>query len=70
MAASIGCWVRDTAIIENKKDIEYKKAFMNSIITSNTHLDTKVPGMHKSTMLEKAFDQHTKNKQHLWIIKG
>tara|TARA_Y100000590_G_scaffold338055_1_gene385190 strand:- start:3976 stop:5553 length:1578 start_codon:yes stop_codon:yes gene_type:complete len=70
MAASIGCWVRDTAIIENKKDIEYKKAFMNSVMTSNTHLDTNIPGMHKSSTLEKAFDEHIKNKQHLWIIKG
>ena len=50
--------------------MEYKKAFMNSIITSNTQLDTKIPGMHKSSTLEKAFDEHTKNKQHLWILKG
>ena len=33
MAAAIGCWVRDTAIIENQRDVEYKKAFLNSITT-------------------------------------
>jgi hypothetical protein len=70
MAASIGCWIRDTAIIENKKDIEYKKAFMDSIIASNTHLDTKIAGMQKSSTLEKAFDDHIKNREHLWILKG
>jgi len=70
MAASIGCWVRDTAIIENKKDIEYKKAFMDSIMTSKTNLDTSIPGMQKSSTLEKAFDDHMKNKEHLWILKG
>jgi len=70
MAASIGCWVRDTAIVENKKDIEYKKAFMDSIIVSNTKLDTKIPGMYKSTTLEKAFDEHQKIKDHLWVLKG
>ena len=43
---------------------------MDSIIASNTHLDTKIPGMHKSSTLEKAFDEHMKNKQHLWILKG
>lgn len=70
MAASIGCWVRDTAIIENKKEIEYKKAFMNSIIKSDTHLNTKIPGMQKSTMVERAFDEQQKIKENLWIIKG
>jgi len=70
MAASIGCWVRDTAIIENKKEIEYKKAFMNSIIKSDTQLSTKIPGMQKSTMVERAFDEQQKIKENLWIIKG
>ena len=42
MAASIGCWVRDTAIVENKKDIQYKKAFLNAIICTNTTLETRL----------------------------
>ena len=32
MACAIGCWVRDTVLIENKRDIEYKKAFINCIM--------------------------------------
>ena len=26
IAAAIGCWVRDTALVTNKREIEYKKA--------------------------------------------
>jgi len=70
MAIAIGCWVRDTAIIENQKDLEYKKAFLNAIMTSNTHLDTRVAGMHKKSIQERAFDEHKKMKDFSWIIKG
>ena len=45
MAIAIGCWVRDTAIVENQRDLEYKKALLGSIIKSNSILDTSVPGM-------------------------
>jgi len=70
MAMAIGCWVRDTAIIENQKDIEYKKVFLDSITISNTHLDTTVPGMLKQSMQERLFDEQKKMEDFLWIIKG
>ena len=70
MAASIGCWVRDTAIIENKRDLEYKKAFINAIITSNTQLDTRVVGQQKLSTREMALDEKEKLKDHIWVLKG
>jgi hypothetical protein len=70
MAAAIGCWVRDTAIIENQRETAYKKAFLDAIITSNSHLDTRVPGQHKQSTLERAFDERQKMKDHMWILKG
>jgi len=70
MSMAIGCWVRDTAIVENQKDIEYKKAFLGAIMTSNTQLDTRVPGMHKRSTQEKMFDEQKKMKEFSWIIKG
>ena len=70
MAAAIGCWVRDTAIIENQRDTAYKKAFLNAMITNKTHLDTRIPGMaHQSTM-DQAIDEKNKMRDHLWILKG
>ena len=70
MAASIGCWVRDTAIIENKRDLEYKKAFIDAIITSNTQLDTRVVGQQKLSTREMALDEHERLKDHMWVLKG
>ena len=70
MAASIGCWVRDTAIIENKRDIEYKKAFLNAMITTKTTLDTRAPGQAKVNMSDRMFDEHEKMKEFAWILKG
>lgn len=70
MAASIGCWVRDTAIVENKRDIEYKKAFLNAMITTNTTLDTRAPGQVKAGMKERIADERKKMKDFGWIIKG
>ena len=45
MALAIGCWVRDTAIIENQTDSAYKKAMLGAIMKSNSVLDTTIPGM-------------------------
>ena len=68
MACAIGCWVRDTAIVENKRDLEYKKALLGSIIKSNSILDTKIPGMVKS---RKDFEEERKElKDHVWLLKG
>ena len=70
MAAAIGCWVRDTAIIENQKDIEYKKAFLDSIILTNTTLNTNTPDQRKKSIHEMAIDEKNNLKDHLWVLKG
>ena len=46
MSFAIGCWVRDTVIVESQKYVEYSKQFMSSISTSKTDLSTTIPGMH------------------------
>ena len=45
MSLAIACWVRDTALITNQRDIEYKKAFIGAMISTNTKIETKVGGM-------------------------
>ena len=70
MAAAIGCWVRDTAIIENQRDTAYKKAFLGAIMTNSTHLDTRIPGMHKCNITEQAIDEQNRLKDHTWVLKG
>ena len=73
MACAIGCWVRDTALIENQRDLEYKKAFLNCIITNNTQLDTRIPGMDRpkhTEAFENMVDKKKKMKEFLWLLKG
>ena len=70
MAAAIGCWVRDTAIVENQKDVEYKKAFLNSIIFTSTTLNTNTPEQRKRSISEMAIDEKNNLKDHIWVLKG
>jgi len=73
IACAIGCWVRDTALIENQRDMEYKKVFLNCIMTNKTHLDTTVPGMAKQKdyeLFDKANEAVKQNKEFLWLLKG
>ena len=74
MACAIGCWVRDTALIENRRDIEYKKAFLNCIMVNKTELKTNMPGQQSQNrnreLFEKAVDEKKKMNEFLWLLKG
>ena len=77
MALAIGCWVRDTALETNEREAEYKKAFLGSMIMSNTKMSTTIPGM---SGYSRKFDVEAdlKNKkqaqqldeQFVWLYKG
>jgi len=45
MSLAICCWVRDTALTANKREMEYREAFFSSLISTNKKLDTTIPGM-------------------------
>lgn len=70
MSMAIGCWVRDTAIINNERNLEYSKAFLGAMTKSGNYLDTTVRGFQNE---EKARRQQTAMnvyKDFSWIIKG
>ena len=76
MALAIGCWVRDTALETNKRELEYQKAFLNSMVVSNTKMSTAIPGMHgynkkydinSPSSMEKNIKEQ---KEFLWVYKG
>ena len=48
MALAIACWVRDTALTVNQRELDYKKACLNSIIKVDTKVNTTIPGKHGS----------------------
>lgn len=44
MSLALGCWVRDTALFENLREIEYRKACLANIICTTTKFDTRMRG--------------------------
>lgn len=73
LSCAIGCWVRDTALINNQKDIEYSKVFLSSMTKSSSNLETRIPGMlsHKDNKLDKSVKKHKKVvDQFPWLLKG
>ena len=72
MALAIGCWVRDTAIQVNARDLNYQKAFVDSIITTNTTFNTRVKGQHgykDESILDKMTEAKDMYNEFMWIIK-
>ena len=72
MALAIACWVRDTALTANQRDVEYKKAMVNSMMIENKTFQTNNPGarvMHQGLTNE----QRKVKKQYgdfVWLLKG
>jgi len=72
MALAIACWVRDTALTVNQRDLEYKKAMVNSITSYSNTLSTTIPGMrgHKIDNAAKLEEQQQQYQDFIWLIKG
>ena len=43
ISTCIVCWVRDSVLITNKQDLEYKMAILDAVQTRNTFLNIKLP---------------------------
>ena len=75
MSLAIACWVRDTALTVNSRNLEYKKAFLNSMIYSSTTLNTTIKGQN-GYKPGSQFDKIERNKQieqmkeFSWLYKG
>ena len=72
MALAIGCWVRDTALQSNSRNLNYQKAFADAIITSKTSMNTQIKGQHgykKDNIFDKMSEASKLYDQYKWIIK-
>lgn len=72
MAMAIACYVRETALKESTRGLEYKKTFLRSMIVTKTKLNTKMPGQigynnQTSIFKPKISEEH---KRFGYIIKG
>ena len=78
MALAIACWVRDTAIIASKRGEELQKAMLNSMVYTNTVLNTNIRGQQGYNKNQSSFEvqqgsleKHKRNlDQFGWIFKG
>ena len=74
LSLAIACWVRDTAIIQNSREGEYKKAMIDSMFITRTNLDTRIPGMRdpskNNEMLDREIEARKQRDEFLWLYKG
>jgi len=72
IALAIACWVRDTAIQANSRDLNYQKAFIDAIYTVKTTMNTQIKGQ-EGYKQGNATDIISETKsywdQYKWIIK-
>ena len=73
LACSIGCWVRDTALTENSRNMEYKRAFLDSMFASNTTISTTIAGQtqyKRDSVFDKIKETKSQVEQFPWLFKG
>ena len=73
MACAVACWVRDTALASNKRDLEYSRAFIGSITKTSSELDTRINGMVGTRNLKLTDEVNTHintSEQFPWLFKG
>tara|TARA_B100000989_G_C19532196_1_gene470711 strand:+ start:716 stop:2302 length:1587 start_codon:yes stop_codon:yes gene_type:complete len=73
MSCAVACWVRDTALSKNHKDLEYNKAFIGAITMSSNQLDTRIKGMTGTRKLKMSeeINKHAKATTDFpWLFKG
>ena len=72
MSLAIACWVRDTALQVNEREVEYRKAMLNSMYMNTTKINTAIKGMDtfSQSHQEKYNDEIQQVKDFLWIYKG
>jgi len=69
MSFAIACWVKDTALTTNRRAMEYNKAFLNAMTTTNTTLNTAIPGMNGYKQIQKD-DKIAEQATFGWLFKG
>tara|TARA_Y100001963_G_C6784551_1_gene451881 strand:- start:1434 stop:3017 length:1584 start_codon:yes stop_codon:yes gene_type:complete len=73
MACAIACWIRDTVYATNQRSVEYHKAFLSSMATTDKMMNTSIPGMigYEKLAREKKLENNlSKHKEFLWLLKG
>ncbi len=73
MACAIGCWIRDTALANNQKNMDYNKAFLSAMTKTGSQLDTRINGMIGVTnmkLADAARKHASTHETYPWLFKG
>ena len=73
MACAVGCWVKDTALSVNKRELEYKRVMLDSMIRASTKINTTIPGMlgyKKNEIFDKMKKHEKTTTEYPWLYKG
>lgn len=73
IALAITCWIRDTVLQENTRNLQYRRAALNAMVVTNTKLNTNIPGMtgYKNNQSSGRMDEAKQLYEDFgWIIKG
>jgi hypothetical protein len=74
MSLAIACFVRDTALEVNKRDVEYQKAILDSMYIRGKEINTAIPGMNEHVRNQKFDQKYEKEislaKEFVWLFKG
>jgi len=71
MSCAIACWIREIALVANKREYEYKMAMVNSIGTSKKEFNTKIPGMiGYNNSQDRLRQQKQQVNSFAWLFKG
>ena len=74
MSLAIACWVRDTAIVQGRRNDDFKRALIGGIMSTRSGLDVRVPGQkdyNRSADLQRKARQAAKQQEQFsWVYKG
>ena len=70
ISMAIACWVRDTALITNKRDLDYKKALLGAITKNSTPFNTNIPGQLGYNKTKTKEEVKEEIEPFLWITRG
>jgi hypothetical protein len=71
IACAIACWVRDIALVVNKRELQYKHAMIASISSGGKQLHTKIPGQkgYNISPMSKLRKQQRQTQNFAWLFK-
>ena len=72
MSLAIACWVRDTALTVNRRNLEYKQACLDSMFFTTARVNTQIPGQqgYEKDYVKKSSDQLKDYQEYSWLLKG